>query len=92
MECEYGFLHASSFSDIIIRDHANYTSQDIGTRGLIQLLSVIPKSYPGHSLLSEDIGEIYGVDDCQCGRKGKYFKVYGRLKNAETRGCSDTYT
>ena len=24
MECEYGFLHASSFSDIIIRDHANY--------------------------------------------------------------------
>jgi phenylacetate-coenzyme A ligase PaaK-like adenylate-forming protein len=92
MECEYGFLHASSFSDIIIRDHANYTSQDIGTRGLIQLLSVIPKSYPGHSLLSEDIGEIYGADDCQCGRKGKYFKVYGRVKNAETRGCSDTYT
>ena len=92
MECEYGFLHASSFSDIIIRDHANYTSQDIGTRGLIQLLSVIPKSYPGHSLLSEDIGEIHGVDDCQCGRKGKYFKVYGRVKNAETRGCSDTYT
>jgi phenylacetate-coenzyme A ligase PaaK-like adenylate-forming protein len=92
MECEYGFLHASSFSDIIIRDHANYDSKDIGKRGLIQLLSVIPKSYPGHSLLSEDIGEIYGIDDCKCGRKGKYFKVYGRIKNAETRGCSDTYT
>jgi phenylacetate-coenzyme A ligase PaaK-like adenylate-forming protein len=92
MECEYGFLHASSFSDIIIRDHATYDPKDIGERGLIQLLSVIPKSYPGHSLLSEDIGKIHGVDDCECGRKGKYFKVYGRVKNAETRGCSDTYT
>jgi phenylacetate-coenzyme A ligase PaaK-like adenylate-forming protein len=92
MECECGFLHASSYSDIIIRNHANYHSKEIGERGLIQLLSVIPKSYPGHSLLSEDIGKIHGVDDCKCGRKGKYFKVYGRMENAETRGCSDTYT
>ena len=92
MECEYGFLHTSSFSDIIIRDHAKYKSQNIGSRGLIQLLSMIPKSYPGHSLLSEDIGEIHGVDDCKCGRKGNYFKVYGRMTNAESRGCSDTYT
>jgi len=22
---------------------------------------------------------------------GKYFKVIGRIKNAEIRGCSDTY-
>ena len=92
MECEYGFFHASTFSEIIIRDHANYQSKDIGERGLIQLISVIPKSYPGHSLLSEDIGEVHGIDDCKCGRKGSYFKVYGRMKNAELRGCSDTYT
>ena len=92
MECECGFLHASSFSDIIIRDHLDYSPKNIGERGLIQLLSVVPKSYPGHSILSEDIGKIYGVDDCKCGRKGKYFKVYGRLKKAEIRGCSDTYT
>ena len=41
---------------------------------------------------SEDIGEVYGIDNCKCGRKGSYFKVYGRMKNAELRGCSDTYT
>ena len=92
MECEYGFFHASTFSEILIRDHANYQSKDIGERGLIQLISVIPRSYPGHSLLSEDIGEVYGIDNCKCGRKGSYFKVYGRMKNAELRGCSDTYT
>jgi len=92
MECECGFLHASSFSDIIIRNPENFHLKGIKQNGLIQLLSVIPKSYPGHSLLSEDIGEIHGIDNCKCGRKGKYFKVYGRLKNAELRGCSDTYT
>ena len=41
MECEYGFFHASTFSEILIRDHANYQSKDIGERGLIQLISVI---------------------------------------------------
>jgi len=92
MECEFGFLHASSFSDIIIRNPIDFRPKGIKQSGLIQLLSVIPKSYPGHSLLSEDIGEVYGIDNCKCGRKGKYFKVYGRLKNAEIRGCSDTYT
>jgi hypothetical protein len=36
-------------------------------------------------------GVLLGEDDCPCGRNGKYFKVIGRLKNAEIRGCSDTY-
>ena len=52
---------------------------------------MIPKSYPGFSILTEDEGVILGEDDCLCGRKGKYFKILGRLKNAEVRGCSDTY-
>ena len=43
------------------------------------------------NLLTEDEGCILGEDDCPCGRKGKYFKINGRLKNAEIRGCSDTY-
>ena len=48
-------------------------------------------TYPGHSLLTEDEGMIQGVDDCPCGRKGKYIKIIGRIRNAEIRGCSDTY-
>jgi hypothetical protein len=91
VECEMGFLHAPSFSDVIIRDHKTHKSKKNGVKGLIQLLSIIPKSYPGHSILTEDLGAIFGVDNCQCGRKGKYFKVYGRIKSAEIRGCSDTF-
>jgi hypothetical protein len=92
MECERGHLHASSFSEVIIRDPIDFRPLPANQRGSIQLLSTLPHSYPGHSLLSEDEGEYQGVDDCACGRMGRYFKVHGRIRNAEVRGCSDTYS
>lgn len=91
MQCECGHLHASIYSDVIIRRPEDFSIADVGEKGLIQVVSSIPESYPGHSLLTEDEGVLLGEDDCQCGRKGKYFKIIGRLKNAEIRGCSDTY-
>lgn len=91
MECEHGHLHASIFSDVIIRNPLNFSECPVGEKGIIQVVSTIPESYPGHSLLTEDEGILLGEDDCPCGRKGKYFKIIGRLKNAEIRGCSDTY-
>ena len=91
MECEFGHMHSSNFSDVIIRNPTDFTVSPIGERGIIQTVSVLPESYPGHSILTEDEGVILGVDDCQCGRLGKYFKVLGRIKDAEVRGCSDTY-
>lgn len=91
MECECGHLHASIFSDVIVRRPIDFSIADTGEPGIIQVVSTIPESYPGHSLLTEDEGVIEGIDDCPCGRKGKYFKINGRLKNAEIRGCSDTY-
>lgn len=91
MQCEHGHLHASNFSDVIIRNPYDFSVCPKGEKGIIQVVSVLPKSYPGHSLLTEDEGVILGEDDCPCGRQGKYFKIFGRLKNAEIRGCSDTY-
>lgn len=91
MQCECGHLHASIFSDVIARRPLDFSECGIGERGILQVVSTIPESYPGHSLLTEDEGMILGEDDCPCGRKGKYFKIFGRLKNAEIRGCSDTF-
>ena len=91
MQCECGHLHASVFSDVIMRRPRDFGICAVGEQGIIQVLSTIPESYPGHSLLTEDEGVLLGEDDCPCGRKGKYFKIDGRLKNAEIRGCSDTY-
>lgn len=90
-ECECGHLHASNYSDVIIRDYKDFSPCKIGEKGIIQVVSVLPHSYPGHSLLTEDEGMILGEDDCPCGRKGKYIKILGRMKSAELRGCSDTY-
>lgn len=89
LECEQGYFHSSIYSDVIVRNAQDFSCQDYGAKGLIQVLSSIQKSYPGHSLLTEDIGTIYGEDDCKCGRGGKYFEVHGRVKNVELRGCSD---
>ncbi len=91
MQCECGHLHASIFSDVIVRRYEDFSECETGEKGLIQVVSTIPESYPGHSLLTEDEGRILGVDDCPCGRKGKYFEVIGRIKKAEIRGCSDTF-
>lgn len=90
MECESGFLHASIYSDIIIRRHKDFSVCNIEEEGIVQLISLLPISYPGHSILTEDLGVLIGIDNCSCGRKGKYFKINGRIKNAEVRGCSDT--
>ena len=92
MECGEGHMHASVWSEVIIRNRLNFEPMPYGASGLIQLLSLVPRSYPGHSLLSEDEGVILGIDNCPCGRKGTFFRVLGRIEHAEKRGCSDTYS
>ena len=88
LECEKGYFHCSIFSDILIRNSKLKLSK-IKETGLIQTLSLLPLSYPGHNILTEDMGIIHGIDNCKCGKKGKYFTVLGRVPNAELRGCSD---
>ena len=83
-----GYFHTSIYSDILIRDK-KFNILENRKKGLIQLISLLPTSYPGHNILTEDVGEIVGEDDCKCGLKGKYFLVHGRTKEAEIRGCSD---
>lgn len=91
MECEKGFFHTSIFSEIIIRDKY-LKSLPMRREGLVQVLSLLPLSYPGHNILTEDIGSIQGIDNCKCGRKGKIFYIKGRVKGTDLRGCSDTYS
>ena len=79
---------ASSFSDVLIRDKKFNIAKN-GEKGLIQLFSLLPTSYPGHNILTEDIGEIIRENNYKCGIKGKHFLVHGRAEEAEIRGCSD---
>lgn len=90
-ECPAGHLHAPLFADILVRDPLSMDLCEVGQSGLLQVLSVLPTSYPGFSLLTEDLGTCLGIDDCSCGQKGRYFQVEGRIPKSEVRGCSDTH-
>ena len=89
IECKCGFFIASNFSEVLIRD-SNFNVLKNNQKGFIQLFSLLPTSYPGHNILTEDIGEIIENNKCSCPIKGKRFLVHGRVEKAEIRGCSDT--
>jgi len=90
-ECPEGRFHETEFSEILIRDLNNFQVIDDERPGLIQLNSLIPESYPGHAILSEDIGIRYN-NHCKCGNYKNSFNILGRVPRAEVRGCSDATT
>lgn len=91
LENELGYLHCPTFADVIIRNPVDFSVQPHGEEGLIQVVSALPKSYPGFSILTEDIGVCMGEDNPYIQWKGKYFQILRRTKKAELRGCSDTF-
>lgn len=84
-----GLLYPPNFADVIIRDPVSWAPAAIGQAGVIQVLSLLPRSYPGHSLLTEDMGVIEAVDRGAGGWMGKGLRVLGRVARSELRGCSD---
>lgn len=89
VECKCGYFITSNFSDVLIRD-SNFNLETENTKGFLQLFSLLPTSYPGHNILTEDIGEVIKDPKCSCSIQGKRFLVHGRVEKAEIRGCSDT--
>ena len=79
----------SKYSEILIRDRQFNVLKE-GKKGLVQLMSLLPTSYPGHSILTDDIGEIKINKKCECFKEGKQFIIHGRALKSELRGCSDT--
>jgi phenylacetate-coenzyme A ligase PaaK-like adenylate-forming protein len=91
LECSAGRLHAPNAADIIVRDPETWVPVADGEQGVIQVLSALPTSYPGHSILTEDLGTIVARDDCGCGWLGAAVDIHGRVPRAELRGCSDIH-
>ena len=91
VDCESGSKHAPAFADVIIRQPYSLAPVEPGGEGIIEVLSVLPSSYPGQALLTEDQGRVIGVDNCPCGRKGRYFRFSSRVERTEVRGCGDIF-
>jgi hypothetical protein len=86
-----GLLHPPNFADVIVRDPVTLQELPPGETGVVQVLSTLPSSYPGHSILTEDLGIVHGVDDDPSGWLGKRFSLVGRVPHTQLRGCSDIY-
>ena len=84
-----GLLYPPNFADVIIRNPETWEVAPVGEPGVVQVLSLLPRSYPGHSLLTEDMGVIEAIDRGQDGWMGKGLRILGRVAKAELRGCSD---
>jgi hypothetical protein len=84
-----GLLYPPNFTDIIVRRPHSWEPAEVGEEGVIQVVSLLPRSYPGHSVLTEDMGVVETIDAGAGGRFGKALRVVGRAPKAELRGCSD---
>ena len=74
------------FADVIIRDPATWQPLPPGQGGVIQVLSLLPRSYPGHALVTGDLGVVEAVD-APGGWPGQGVRVLGRVAGAAVRGC-----
>ena len=95
---QMGIVHAgagrapktiSAYAEIIIRDFDSLRPAADGREGLIQILTPVPHSYPGISVLTDDVGRIVGRGRDSAGRWGTRFEILGRAEGAEPRGCGD---
>ncbi len=84
-----GLLYPPNFSEVIIRRPDTWETAKIGEEGVIQVVSLLPRSYPGQSVLTEDVGMIVTKDAGVGGRLGNAIRVVGRVSKVELRGCSD---
>ena len=80
-----GGCKVPAYSELIVRDTQTLRPVSDGELGFLQFISPIAYSYPGLSILNDDLGKIVS-------RKNNVaeFEVHGRPENSEPRGCGDT--
>lgn len=87
-DCPCGCKHESSYVKVLVRDIVTNKILPAGKEGKLEFITPIPHSYPGNVVLTDDLGMVI-KGQCPYGRPGTRFKVLGRLKKAEIRGCGD---
>lgn len=92
LEGDDGLLYPPNFSEVVIRNPRTWEPAAVGEVGVVHVLSTLPLSYPGHSVLTEDLGALEHIDRPQgAGRLGRAFRIVGRAPKTELRGCSDVH-
>ncbi len=79
-----GLKRPPAFAEVIVRDPHTLKPAADGSVGLLQFVTPLPHSYPGISILTDDLGVIVARDE-----SGTHFRILGRAARAEIRGCGD---
>lgn len=87
-DCTDGWKRTSVFSKVIARDPSTHEILPYGKEGVLEFITPIPHSYPGNAVLTDDLGIVMEPSKCD-GKCGTRFKITGRMKKAEVRGCGD---
>lgn len=87
-DCPCGCKHSSSYVKVLARDVVTREVLPEGQEGMMEFITPIPHSYPGNVVLTDDMG-IIEKEPCPYGRPGQRFRITGRMKKAEVRGCGD---
>lgn len=88
-DCQAGNKHGPAFGDVIVRNPLTLEPVAAGDYGIVQVCSILPTSFPGNLLLTEDMAKVIAYDGCPCGRRGISFRFAGRIPKAELRGCGN---
>jgi hypothetical protein len=91
-DCEQGNKHVPAFAELVVRNPLTLEPVAAGEQGLVQVCSVLPTSFPGFLVLTDDIAEVVNYDECSCGRRGTSFRFVGRVQKVEVRGCGNLET
>ena len=78
-----------AYAEVLVRDPRTLAPAPDGAPGLLQVLTPLPHSHPGVSVLTDDIARIVSRGSSDSGRCGTRFELLGRVEGAEPRGCSD---
>lgn len=79
-----------SYANVLVRDMNTLEVVQDGQTGFMQFISALPTSYPGFSILNDDIGFISSRSGKDSGKEFLEFKIHSRLEKSENRGCGDT--
>jgi Acyl-protein synthetase, LuxE len=88
-DCPEGNKHSPSFAEVIVRNPLTLEPVAVGEHGVVQVCSILPTSFPGNLLLTEDLAQVISDDGCPCGRRGISFRFAGRIPKVEVRGCGN---
>ncbi len=91
-ECEEFFYHVPPWGDLIFRDPETMAPVKEGKKGLLNVINPLATSWPGISILLDDVAVLISEKKCKCGRYGKSFNEIERAVGVEARGCGAMIT